>query len=355
MRIGIITFSQALNYGATLQMYALQKYIKELDADSTVEIIDYRSPYLSRFYSLSYQKHRNPIATIIKKAFFLYKKNKFDSFTKKYISFSKTTYTDKNINQIDDLYDVVIVGSDQVWNLNLSYYDYNYFLEFLNKTPKFSYAASIGTNNYSEDAVLRIKMDLSLFAGISVREKTGKEMIDSIFESNVSRVDIDPTLLLSSNDWLSFCQMKKRRKYLLVYTVVFSKEILTEALEFGRKNNLEVLYVGQHCSIKGVKYLVSPSITDLLSLFYNAEYVFVNSFHGTVFSIQFHKQFYSKLELKDGRNSRITNLLEVCQLEERTSLNNIEKEIDWNNVDLLINQNRDESTNYITRIINYGV
>lgn len=335
-------------------MYALQKAIKDISDIVEVEVVDYQSPYLTEYYSLKKQSGRNIAIKKIKQIHFLLKRKSFSSFIHQYVKISEKQYNINNVSEINRDYDEIIVGSDQVWNPNLTKGDLNYFLPFLESKHGYSYAASVGLQEFPVQLRGTIKESLEKFKEISVREKSAKELIDGIVSNVVSHVDLDPTLLLTKKDWMNLCINKKKNRFILVYTVTYSKTIIEEALEFGRKKGLKVIYIGQYTNISGVKYVSCPSVNKLLSFFRDADYVFVNSFHGTVFSILFGKKFYSKLELKDGRNSRITDLLELCNLSNRVDLHEIDYAIDWEKVDEIINSERQKSISYLKRIVDNG-
>lgn len=351
MRIGVLTFHRSYNYGATLQMYALQKCIKELSPSTEITVIDYYGRAVNKGKKNGLKSF---VSHILRKLIKQLRIHRFNQFIKRNIAVSVKVYTDENFHDLATDYDVLVVGSDQIWNTKLTNEDMHYFFDGIETVPKYSYAASIGLYDYPEEIKSYISQNLSTFREISVREKSGKSLIDKMCGSECCRVDVDPTLLLDASQWQCLCRKKRSRRYVFVYTVVFSKQILEEASQFAKERNLEVIYVGQYHKTPGVKYILYPHIEELLSLFYYADYVFVNSFHGTVFSILFHKQFYSKLELQDGRNSRITNLLSMTGLDSRTNLTEMCNNINWDSVDQILQLQQKESIEYINRIISDG-
>ncbi|TWH79377.1 polysaccharide pyruvyl transferase family protein [Sedimentibacter saalensis] len=355
MKIGVITFHQALNYGAILQAYAFQKFVDENFTDVEIELIDYRCPYFSQLYSVNNQKGNNFAKRILKKTHFMIKRKLFSSFIKKHIALSDT-YTENTIKNANDRYNKFIVGSDQVWNPNLTNHDKNYLLTFTDVNKRYSYAASIGLAEIPQYVSNDYLCELGRFSKISVRENQAIKTIHKLGVTSVSvEQHIDPTLLLTRSEWDMVCVQKKeikKKDFVLIFTVDYSKELIDEVVCFARKKQLDVYYVGQRTKNPNVKYIPLISIEKLLALFSSAKYVFVNSFHGTIFSIIYHKQFYVRLAHTDGRNSRIINLLEKVSLTNKTSVEFIDTTIDWGYVEQVIDSERQRSMEYIAEIIN---
>lgn len=351
MKIGTVTFHQALNYGAILQTYALQRFIKA-NFNTETDVVDYRCPHLSHLYSYKSKITANPIKSALRIANFAFKKQRFSSFISKYINLSKTVYTYEDIQNSANEYDAFIVGSDQVWNPLLTNGDMNYLLKFAPANKRYSYAASVGLKEIPREHAEKYSDLLNEFRAISTREKS-EQLLESIGVTVKPQTNIDPTLLLTGDDWKEICKTIKpqKEKFVLVYTVGHSKETMDKAVQFAAENNLKVIYVGPHIKRPGIKYIPCPRVEYLISLFRDAEYTFVNSFHGTVFSILFQRKFFSYLQFKDGRNARITNLLEICGLSHRTDIKNIKEEIDWQNVETNLNLQRKNSLNFIGEII----
>lgn len=349
-KIGIVTFQRALNYGALLQMYALQKFISKHFGQYHVEVLDYFSPLCEKECTLKNIKGKNIVMSALKKFNFLMKRHKFDEFIKKHVNISKR-YDTGSIQEAQNEYNVLISGSDQVWNPLIIGGDMNYLLKFSDVSVKASYAASIGKTELSPEDRDLYKNQLKQFKSISVREKSAKKILDGFLESNNIAVNVDPTLLLPSDHWEKLTVSKKRNRYLMVYQVKYSQALLRKAKEFAKNKNLEVVYVGPFTKEKGMRYVPAPSVNMLLGLFKNADYVFTNSFHGTVFSIQFSRRFFVDLLFSDGRNDRITDLLSVLHLTSRMDLSLIEQSPDWNFVNEQLEAERQRSLDYLRGVI----
>ena len=353
MKIGVITFHQALNYGALLQTYALQKFINDNFAGVETELIDYKCPYLSYLYSTKAHNSGNFVYRSLKKGHFLLKRRLFQSFIRNHIKIS-SPYTQDTIKNANKKYDKFIAGSDQIWNCNLTDSDMNYLLAFSDNNKRYSYAASIGLSVIPDEVTSTYTRELGMFNAISVRESHAIETISKLGET-MPKIEqhVDPVLLLSVDQWNLLCAKKKQKKskFILVFSVEYSNELIEEAVKFAKAKNMNVYYVGQRTRNPDVKYIPLISFEKLLALFRDASYIFVNSFHGTVLSVLYHKQFYARMVHTDGRNNRIISLLDKASLQSRTSITSIDEQIDWNQVDSILEAERLRSKKYIAGII----
>ena len=358
MKVGIITFHRAKNLGAMLQSYALQKTIEKYVGDC--EIIDYRNNDMEETYRI---KTINEIKTIKGKIknILLRKKNiEFekirDEFNDKIQKISNEKYNKENIRKANDIYDVVITGSDQVWNPKLNYNDNNYFLDFVtDNKKKNSYAASFGTNILESKEKEEIKKELKDFNEISVREKEGKEIVEKLTNRKADVV-LDPTLLLNKKQWENIIEDKRfeKERYIFVYTIASTPTIFEFARKLAKEKNCKLIcFNNSYKQHLGMKNLTRVSPQDFLNYVKNAEYIVTSSFHGLCFSINFQKQFYYELdEKKQNNNSRLTTLTQVLDLESRRIENGnckSKESIDYNVVNELIEKERIKSIEFIKR------
>ena len=196
-----ITFHKAVNYGAILQAYALQRSILKLGIDN--DIIDYDCKLISNVYKLiNIKSVKSFIKSLIAFRIYYYKKNKFKSFIKKYIILTNPVTKDiLKSEEFNNKYDFFITGSDQVWNYEITNLDDAYFLNFVKDESKVkSYAASFGISCIPENLRLKYKNYLKRFSSILVREKTGAKLIENLIDKKVNIV-LDPVLLLNKNEW----------------------------------------------------------------------------------------------------------------------------------------------------------
>lgn len=359
MKIGIITFHRPCNYGAVLQAMALYQTIKNLNKDC--EIIDYENDVLKKTYTLEKPKD---LKSLIKVILFNRKNkikyNKFKNFINKNCILSKKKYDKNNIIEVNSEYDKFITGSDQVWNLKLTGEDYSYLLEFVkDDNKKFSYASSFGQAEIPEEYSEKCKKLFEKYSKITVREKKGKEIIESLINKTVNVV-LDPTLLLDKNQWEKIerrCEHNIPSNYILAYFVSPTKQNYEFAKKISQKLKMKIILINYGNRKKiGMKNITTAGPEEFLWLMRNANYVVTNSFHGIAFAINFNKEFFYQLsnKAKNG-NSRIENLINICNLsnrnEEKIDINNIQK-INWTNVNEQIEKEREKSIENLKEMLN---
>lgn len=313
MKVGVITFHSANNYGATLQTWALQKVLKDYGLDAGV--IHYHPDIIDGLYDP--MEGRRGLKRLLKKLSLLLSSpeslkryNKFQSFlTKKFhlIGDFKTYEELKSANLNLDAY---ITGSDQVWNpVHIGGFDPTYYLDFAEPgKKKLSYAASIGSDyihpKYKED----MRRSLSSYTGISIRESSIQEAVQELTEVPVKLV-LDPTMLLVKEDYEEIrVKSTIREPYILVYMIEKNPQVISLANTISISLGLPVI---QRRPVKGLANELKPFYTadtgEFLGLIEGASYVITNSFHGTVFSILYGKPFVSMLHSDTG--SRTVDLL----------------------------------------------
>ena len=354
MKCGIITFHRAINYGGVLQAYALQEYInKELDVDC--EIIDYRCENIESMYKYR-PKGLNPKALIkylLKLPMNAKKKKAFDRFVDRYIKKGKSVYKSE-LEKENDKYDIIITGSDQVWGKSRIDVDHSYFLDFVKDSKKkVSYAASFGAKEIDNPLMEEYKKLLSDFTHISVREKSGLDIVKKLTDKNAI-VSIDPTLLLDKEQWAQIASTKlKFKKYLLIYTLTNSKSIIDTARKIAKEKGLIIYNISDAVKEeKGIKNLKAVSPEEWVGAFMNASYVVTNSFHGTAFAINFNKDFNSEVsQAIAARGNRITDLLDLLDLSDRL-INNVENSssIRYDHANKIIYEERKKSKDYLKKI-----
>ena len=333
MKLGIITFHRAVNYGAVLQTYALTKYLNGIGFET--EVVDYRENRVDNEYKLFPQKAS--VKRIIKDLLYFPIKNKknkkFEEFRQSKIKMSKKIYNKENLKDSEKEYNYFITGSDQVFNYKLTDFDKNYFLDFVKEdSKKLSYAASLGMDRIPEDKKEEYKRLLSKFFKISIREQQNKEMIENLINEK-AEVNIDPTFLISKDEWQKLAQKPKEENYILIFVMQRNKSIFEFAEELSKETNCKIIYIANDYKriVKGkYKYNLSPE--EWLGYFEYAKYVITNSFHGLAFSILFEKDFYIELQKEPATaNARMNNILQKFKLEDRKVENGkYEKtEINW--------------------------
>ncbi|MBQ8546296.1 MAG: polysaccharide pyruvyl transferase family protein [Clostridia bacterium] len=331
MRIGIITmYHNSVNYGGNLQAYALVKAIEKIkDEDDKVEQISY-------IYG---REQKKPVLQIIKNfvkkililsANFLIparrKRKKARTAKAKAIKafglsipHSDKIYNHKNIDRCVNDYDVFITGSDQVWNPIM--WERAYRLDFVPSGKiKISYAASISRNSLTEAQKDVFANSLKDYSAVSVREKNTVDLIEDVSPVKVEWV-LDPTMLISHEEWDEICTSRREQeKYVFCYFLSNNEMFEKRAKEFAHAKNLKLVsiaYLSSKREFADSEYSdVSPA--DFISFIKNAEFVLTDSFHASVFSLLYHKQFFvfERMKHKDML-TRLTSLLSMFDAEYR--------------------------------------
>lgn len=310
MRIGILTFHCAHNYGAVLQCYALQSYLEKKGHE--VGVIDYRPTAITNVYKWFYIKQiiRKNLYKAFK-AFFLMirKKRRYDSFER---FITKNLRLEPVESIMENPYDLILIGSDQVWNYHLTNgFDNYYWGNFLHptKTRIASYAASMH-DSWTDEEAQQIARSLNNFSVISVRENIlANKLKHLIGDKEIFQV-VDPTLLLNRNDWDEIAAPPRiDYPYLLLFQVEGRNE-RTEAFaaEIAKQKNLKIVRLYTLYTRDTTTEIASCSPNDFITLFKFASFVVCSSFHGTVFSLQFGKPFLS-VRMRNGKDNRVESLL----------------------------------------------
>ena len=345
-KTGILTFNRAINYGAVLQAYALKTYINKY---SDCDIINYKNEHIEKTYLLS---SKNIIKSILKKIQFSKKYKRFYNFIDEMST--KKAYDINNFNSVEDDFDKIIVGSDQVWNFTCSGNDKAYLLNTVDNVKKYSYAASFGVSALPNEELSIFKESLSKFEKLSVREETGKNILKEQFSLD-SEVVLDPTLLLDKDEWIKNLNLTKtNKKYILTYFLDNDIELTEIARTISKKTGLPIYNITTSTKSRfGNKVIKNAGPKEWVEYFYNAEFIVTSSFHGTAFAINFNKQFYTYA--KNNRSSRIVDLLNTVGLSERRISNeneiNLDQIIDYIDINTTINNKKTNSYSFIYSIL----
>ena len=361
MKVSIITRHGVGNYGSLLQSMATQNILNILGFES--EIINYRrndedylnltktqlaskpewnKNYIKRFI---YRLLREPESILAGKSFDKWR-NKYLKLTQKYTEYEQ-------LQKMPPQADIYMTGSDQVWGaIGSDDYDKAYFLDFVSEDKKrIAYAASFGKTNFTEDIINSYSEWLSRYDSISVREKSAVEIIKNMGLGEVSQV-LDPTLLITSDEWSEYIDSEIRGKYVLVYQLHKNKLLDRYAIEFAKKADLPLLRISPsiHQINRGGKFVYLPDVGKFLSYIKNAEYMITDSFHGTAFAINFNTQFVDILPGKT--KTRNQSILELTGLTDRILTNAddfgfIDKKIDFTRVNTILKKERENSINIL--------
>lgn len=356
MKIGILTFHSAYNYGAVLQAYALQKTIESLGFHC--EIINYKSDFIYENYKIKKLTEIKTIKELIK-WIIMNRKNKnkakkFENFMKEKYKLSLKEYKKENILECNNVYDCYFVGSDQVWNCNLNGNDDVFFLNFVNDNKKKnSYAASFGYNKIPNIYLKNSYNMLKEFNNISVREKSGMEIINKSLNKN-SKVVLDPTFLINSKEWDKISKRSNiKKEYIFVYEVAATPTLIKFSKKLAREKQCDIICLNNtHRYYYGMKNIKDISPEEFLGYIKGAKYIITSSFHGVALSINFQKNFFYELDTKkENNNSRLENITQTLGLLDREIINgnnhNINKNIDYNLVNNVLNREIKKSIDFI--------
>lgn len=357
--IGIVTFHKSPNYGAVLQSFALETFLNDVGYDARV--INFKKTVVP--------KKRNSLKTKIKlfvrnilyfDRFIGYKKRclKIKKFRNRHFKFTKEKYTINNLEPLNEQFDYFVTGSDQVFNLSFKYTDY-YLLNFVsNSKKKISYAASFGYSKVPECYLDESKKLLTTFNKISVRETSGVEIVKKQLNRNECELVLDPTFLLSKEEWRKFENKKlKYENFVLYYAVANQTTLLQKAIKYAKNNNLLLVVLNNATEIKvpGAVNFYSAGIEDFLALYENARAVFTTSFHGLAFAINFNKDFYFELnKSKANANDRLITLIKHFDLSDRNidNFTNVVKPIEWGKVNKKLETLKTHSKNFLINALN---
>lgn len=322
MKIGILTFHRANNFGAALQCHALQTFLEQ--HGHNVYVIDFRYKAIEQVYYVLSPRllflRKNIIKAFIDYLFNLknytdmrVKRNEYEDFRKKYLHLVPFS---KDIN--NDI-DAFVAGSDQIWNLSLTNgFSETYFLEFpiKEKTLKISYAASSEVVSFREfkENKDEISHALNGFDSISVREPELKEELRKYTSKDI-KVCVDPTFLLKKEYYERILKVPQERNYVLVYHMAETEEAVKLANAISQAKGLEVIEI--HASFKspcGIRHKKGLGPLQILGYIKYADTVITNSFHGTALSLILQKNLWV---INTYKSIRLFNLLVSVGLQSR--------------------------------------
>lgn len=372
-KIALFTCHDDLNYGSMLQAYALGVVIKKLGYHA--EYITYRV-YPKQNKVIKFFKYI--VKSCLKLAGIRIEKNPFDffytkpfsstleafkSFHKQYIPASSKIFYSNTISKELDLkeYGSFIVGSDQLWSPFTYECDcrHPYFLDFADFPTRNSYGTSLGTTHLSDEYKQLLTNKLSTFNHISCRERSNSAMLTQLLGRPVENV-LDPTLLLSSSEWNDIAKEPIiDGDYILAY-ILGEKNTITEfANHLGEVKSMPVHYIATRPKYLGYKNVLKGIGPDaFIGLIKNARYVVTDSYHGCLFCINYHIQFYAFNKrtgsINEQDNIRIFEFLQSLQLEDRfqdDSHVTILPDHDYKKTKQLLHQKREASIAYLSKCL----
>lgn len=318
MNIGIMTLSASDNCGSLLQAYALKLALEKY---GNVEVINFSSIESHAMYDVPRYKglkkflFRKKIESLLKSS------QDYKDFRKRYIGITGKEYFINDLNDLSDRYDVVVVGSDQVWNVQMSDFSEAFFLSWSN-SKKIAYAPSLGgahlnrSNNYA-----CIKEWLNDFSFLSAREEIGRNCLEEVIRRNVSKV-LDPTLIIDEKQWNQLVgEPLIKGDYIFYYSWAYCEKSTSKIVSKESKRSKLPVYVidprkwiSRNPSKWGFNLYEKSGPLVFLNLIKYANRVYVESFHGMVFSYIFKKNYWlldthEKISELDSRLMEFVSLL----------------------------------------------
>ena len=370
-KVALLAPFRGANFGTILQAFALCKYLHDQGVDC--EYIHYTSVRKSTFLERVLRKIRRIFSDLQQNNLVEYKgiddysfMNKtpykewqhiMDEFAKNHIPYSNILYNDLTIHQSNKVYDSFIVGSDQTWSIERNAQYALYFLPFVKKNKHlYSYATTF--TKHHKNLILKY---LPLFTLLSCRENTNADSLSRLLHKHVSYV-LDPTMLLNKEQWGNLLEPVSGlpQKYILVYALGERDIISKFAEHIAEQQNLPIYYI-----LTRPKYDAKVNVLSQLNPFQflyvlsNASTIVTDSFHGTLFSINFEKDFYAFHKRKSddcalNDNDRMDELLSTFQLHDRLIKQNLpttQTRVDYEYVRTIVGDLRQQSYEFICKII----
>lgn len=360
MKIGILTHHYVKNFGAYLQAYSLINTLKNKYPSAQIEFIDYKvgkHEYKNSIHYFGFKASRgDTLSGYFGRIGLFFTFLKYENYLKK----SKRFTSSSEINQNN--YDLIIIGSDEVWNFNDIAYDpvkFGYGL----KVNAITYAASAGNSKYNKTIYKEIVEGVKNLKAISVRDDVTEQLANELTHQQVSRV-LDPVFLY---DYKSECSKKierivSQKDYILIYDCVLNDDQVKSLVKYANDNNLNILGAGEYRNWYSSADTVNISPFEWIYLFEHAKAIITGTFHGTSFAVKYNKPF-AVYATFPNRISKVESLLKMFDLESRivtdpnTNLIGIlENDIKYEKVNNVIADMKNHSLNYLFSKVNeYGV
>lgn len=335
MKIAIVTvFNDLLNYGSYLQAFATQEFLRSLG--HTTRLVEIRS------WQRSYRKYRALLTKDTARLAFNLKR--FGVYATANRKLDSAAY------DAHEHYDAVLLGSDEIWNLKNATFDHSliFFGEGFNSPRIIAYAPS--ANGMTHEDFAGLPAESKALKGIqflSARDGRTAELVERVTGRPAKRV-LDPTFLI---DWKSHETVVNRKPFVLVYCYNATAERRRDIESLATTHALDVVYIGHFCDTD--KTLLVSDPFEFLGLIRAARFVVTDSFHGTIFSIQFNKQFVSYV----GENYKIWSVLDEFSLNGRNASEKetlevlYSTEVDYIPVNRMIYVRASESRNFIEQAV----
>lgn len=350
-RVGIVTINDNRNLGNRLQNFAVQEIVKRVSPGAIVETIK-NTNRKERGETLIVR-----VKNLLRDYKYYNRTINFRSFNKN-ITFSKHAYDAANDNRkLGDKYDYFLVGSDQVWNPNYGWLNSIDLLSFAKNKKRISISASYGVSEIPEEYKTNAANELKKFKMISVREDKGKELTEKITSRKDVEVLVDPTMLLSADDWNRFAKkpkaLRSAKPIVLKYFLGgLSKEKDEIIQKIADENNCQVIDVFDKSSRF---YACGPS--EFLYLEKNAFLICTDSFHSSVFAIINERPFviFDRQGNHAKMNSRLETLISKFELKDRwfngETISNKNLSVDYSKAKIILKKEQEKAIKFLKKAL----
>lgn len=361
IKVSFITIHVGANFGSVLQTIATYYVLKGLGINPTC--VNYIPPRVTKKRYWSDAINGGPIKFIERLVYYpirIYSEFKYSSYLKKHCNLSKPIYSEEDFSSVCPKADVYVTGSDQVWNfVHNEGCDKHYFFDGI-KGKKICYATSIGMTELPQDYYNYMKQALKDYSAFSVRESSAVTLLKSLGYD--ATLVLDPTFMLRKEEWCKYASKRFVEKpYIFVYlpyNTVGEDMIYKTITKIAKQKGLTIVTYSPNLMHyhKADKTITFAGPGDVLSLFYYADFVVTNSFHGTAFSINLNKQFF--VYYPSNFSTRISSILDLCGLKQRlldsvVSDSAINETIDFTKPNEILDNERLKAQNFINKAI-YG-
>lgn len=367
MKVGIITYHSAYNFGSVLQAYATQQIVKSLGC--VPYIINYRIPFQKKYYGvLGYGRGvKAPLKKLMMVPQLSARKkraNRYEQFISQRMNLTQKISSPEEADQFKDSFDVYISGSDQIWNLHSNefinsgiQYMKPYLLDFTNK-KKISYASSV--TNMNDEELVQLKPELEKFFAISAREMSASQSLSRLLDKEISTV-LDPTLLITGEKWFSLMpkeiEQYTEEPFVLYYSLknyMETKQDLISLATITLKVGLKLIVLTPLIPLvktEGVINAANAGPWEFIDLIRKAKMIITDSYHGMLFSVNFKKDFFYLRNKQGDHGLRATQLLDLLEIKNRiidevTEIN-LNSKVEYVEANVKLENKRIESIKYL--------
>lgn len=371
MKIGILTLSASDNCGSLLQAYALQTVLRA-KFGAEVEVLDFRCENAREMYDLFSRKPwkypRKTLNNLLHFPAISRQKKDYEFFRRQWLKASARQFANaEELSAVADDYDVIICGSDQVWNVNIPDFDPAYFLGWAGDTRRVAYAPSLGGCDFSAfpDQQL-LKKWLLQFSAVSTREQVGVDCVKAVAGLEIPIVP-DPTLLIGPEQWQAVPgERMVKEPYIFYYSWAYEDPELNRVVQrYAESRGLDVYVIDAFKWPKlkpkdfGFKMAPSGGPQTFLNLMKYAEFAFVQSFHGVIFAYMMQRDFYL-LDNRpvDAMDNRLASILKLLAVEDRVTrcVEDIrEDHVDYSEIPESLADSRETGMEYLEKALGIGV